>query len=512
MPDFLKEKPGLMSDWFMENRFDNRDFERTVRQHAEQFRMFPSDRVWKGVENAIHRRRRWYGIGLILLLVTTATVTMVMLTPKDHSEFVRLGRNASYTIGVPVNNDLQATANLVQAPSITDNKEIAQTYPSRLGQHYFSSSIVSENKETAAPGFEAEDLIAHYRNESEPATLPNEENRPAAISKPASIVKPDNLFQRLGRNARRPLIDQQELPKMDLPVSNDAGDLFLAASADKQHKETAAALKQNTLILPPFTIESVINSYKHTRGQKKWNWLLYFTPTISYRTLTENTEFISAARYNAIVNGTGNNNPVFYSTDVNSVVQHRPDLGMQLGIRGGLPLSQWFSVTAGLQLGISKYDIRASETNAEVASIALTTRNTLNTVTNFRNESGAGTRENWLRNFYFSASLPVGMELKLSDGSKNYFGIATTLQPTFVLDNRAYLITTDYKNYAEVPSLTRKFNMNTSFELFSAHTTGKVQWRIGPQIHYQMMSSFVKNYPIKEHLFDFGLKLGIQLK
>ena len=80
-----------------------------------------------------------------------------------------------------------------------------------------------------------------------------------------------------------------------------------------------------------------------------------------------------------------------------------------------------------------------------------------------------------------------------------------------MLDNRAYLITADYKNYAEMPSLTRRWNMNTSFEVFTQQKTGKLNWRVGPQVRYQLMSSFSKDYPIKEHLFDFGLKLGIQL-
>ena len=160
-------------------------------------------------------------------------------------------------------------------------------------------------------------------------------------------------------------------------------------------------------------------------------------------------------------------------------------------------------------MSVSKYDIKAYDHPAEVATIALTDRS-VRTVSNYRNTNGY--KENWLRNFYFSASIPVGAELKLSDGNKNYFGVAATLQPTYVLDNRAYLISADYKNYAEMPSLTRKWNLNTSFEVFTAHTTGKVSWRVGPQVRYQVMSSFVKNYPIKEHLFDFGLKLGIQLK
>jgi hypothetical protein len=190
------------------------------------------------------------------------------------------------------------------------------------------------------------------------------------------------------------------------------------------------------------------------------------------------------------------------------MVNHRPDLGFQLGLRSAIPFSPWFKFTAGFQLSVSKYDIKAYQHPAELATIALTDRS-VSTVSNFRNTNGY--KENWLRNFYFSASIPVGLELKLSDGNKNYFGIAGTLQPTYVLDNRAYLITADYKNYAEMPSLTRRWNMNTSLEVFTQQRTGKLNWRVGPQVRYQLMSSFSKDYPIKEHLFDFGLKLGIQL-
>jgi hypothetical protein len=258
----------------------------------------------------------------------------------------------------------------------------------------------------------------------------------------------------------------------------------------------------------PLITDRIAKTNNKISRKKGLSWQLYITPTISYRTLSENIDYISAARYNNAVNAVGGST-AYYSSDINTMVNHRPDLGFQLGARAAYPLSKWFSITGGLQLSVSKYDIKAYHHPAEVATIALMDRS-VSTVSNFRNTNGY--KENWLRNFYFSASIPVGVELKLSDGSKNYFGIAGTLQPTYVLDNRAYLISADYKNYAEMPSLTRKWNLNTSFEVFTAHTTGKVRWRVGPQVRYQVMSSFVKNYPIKENLFDFGLKLGIQLK
>jgi hypothetical protein len=63
----------------MESNFNNKDFEQFVKQNADQYRMFPSEKVWDGINNTLHTRRRWYGIGLTLLLLTTGVVTWVML-------------------------------------------------------------------------------------------------------------------------------------------------------------------------------------------------------------------------------------------------------------------------------------------------------------------------------------------------------------------------------------------------------------------------------------------------
>jgi hypothetical protein len=90
-------------------------------------------------------------------------------------------------------------------------------------------------------------------------------------------------------------------------------------------------------------------------------------------------------------------------------------------------------------------------------------------------------------------------------------GIAGTIQPTYVVRDRAYLISTDYKNYAKVPWLVRRVNMSTGFEAYVNYGKGKTRWQVGPQVRYQLLSSFHNKYPVKEYLFDFGLKLGVTL-
>src|SRR4030095_9308410 len=54
----------------MERNFYNDDFEHLIKQKADQYKMYPSERVWKGVYGSLYSRKRWdwVGLGFVLLL------------------------------------------------------------------------------------------------------------------------------------------------------------------------------------------------------------------------------------------------------------------------------------------------------------------------------------------------------------------------------------------------------------------------------------------------------------
>src|SRR5580704_11182441 len=52
-----------------ENNFYSDDFEELIRGKTEQYKMYPSENVWKGVHSALHTKRKWF-IGSMSLLVT----------------------------------------------------------------------------------------------------------------------------------------------------------------------------------------------------------------------------------------------------------------------------------------------------------------------------------------------------------------------------------------------------------------------------------------------------------
>ena len=142
--------------------------------------------------------------------------------------------------------------------------------------------------------------------------------------------------------------------------------------------------------------------------------------------------------------------------------------------------------------------------------IALNSQTGINPIVGYsdiRNFGGTSPEE--IKNQYFQLSMPVGIEFKVFGNDKLQFNIASTIQPTYLLNSNTYLITSDFKNYAKKPSLVRKWNMNAGAEAFIAYERGGVRWQVGPQFRYQLLSSYRKEYPIKEYLMEYGIKVGI---
>src|SRR5687767_15955897 len=52
----------------MKRNFYTDDFEDLIREKADQYRMYPSEKVWKEINRSLHSRRKWYWSGFVLLL------------------------------------------------------------------------------------------------------------------------------------------------------------------------------------------------------------------------------------------------------------------------------------------------------------------------------------------------------------------------------------------------------------------------------------------------------------
>jgi hypothetical protein len=466
----------------MESKYRNKDFEQYLKENADQYRMFPSDKVWKGVNNALHTRRKWYGFWLgFLLLLTGGAVTWVMTTypssKKENSVAAGINNTASALISSRPVSDEKVPQDIKNLLPFTRDKESAIIQSSLIPGLERNSIMLP----LAIQNIETKETVDFSTGSQSHHTLQIERSQIEVIDR----ISGSNIITTTTEII--PAVDQENADSYSMPNVTDS-------KISKNNRD---------VVVSPLTIESVTNAYKFKNPARKISWQLFITPTVSYRKLSVNKSLDNPSAFNY---------PFASLSDVNSAVTHKPDLGLQIGISGRYPITNAFKLRGGIQFNINRYDIKAYAFNGEVATIDLnggSGSSSISTWTNYRNF--AGYKSDWLKNYYFSISVPIGAEIKLIGNSKTNFGIAGTLQPTYILKDRAYLISTDYKNYAEVPRLVRHVNLNTSFETFVNYTSGKTKWQVGPQVRYQILSSFHNKYPVKENLFDFGVKLGVTL-
>ncbi len=434
----------------MDGKINDREFEQFLKENADNHRLYPADSVWESIHARLHPKKRWPLTALLLLAFTTGSITW--FGPGERSiESVRRTDKVEAAASIAKQSD---------APDFASD---------------FTQELTSSEAETEVATLAKTDAFSFA-----PTEVPTESS-----PIPASQIEP--------------AIEVIEAPAK----TNNEGTAIA---------ETAASVS-TTAITPnepsyPLSIESVTNSYQRQKHSPRFRWQLHFTPTVSYRSLKEDQKFIAQARMNLSAA------PLAATTELSNVINHRPDLGMQLGLLGTYPLGKRLDLIAGLQFNVSKYDIKAFNYPTEVATIALVNAwggpTAVTTITSFRS-NGFMNKASWLRNYYYSLSAPVGLEWRILGKKQNHWGFSTTVQPTYMVGNRSYIISMDYQNYAEVPYLINKWNLNVGLETYAKFSVGNTDFRVGPQVRYQLFSSFKKGYPVSENLYDFGVKLGIML-
>lgn len=224
---------------------------------------------------------------------------------------------------------------------------------------------------------------------------------------------------------------------------------------------------------------------------------------MSYRKLSGNVNS------NVLYNIANAPNSTSSPTDLKTAVSHSPAVGMELGTAMIFSVNKRIRIKGGLQFNYSQYNIAAYDYSAEITPLSASGigHTQINAVSHHRNFNGFSNAI--LKNEHFMISVPVGAELMVLGNKLVQFNLGATVQPGLMLNNQAYLLSTNLTNYAKVPSLYRNFNINSSLEAFLSVQLGSIKWSVGPQLRYQLLSTYKKAYPFNERLFDYGLKFGL---
>jgi hypothetical protein len=444
------------------------DFETLLRNESEKLRMKPRSNVWENIQSTIHpapkENRKLFGL-IIIAFVAAALFTTDLSKPSLWLTFTK---HQSYIATPNITSTAESTDNTLRLSKVATQDKTTNI---NTASNYLANNTINAN-------------TRHKTTVNNSAALYKDAAMPSIGTSTEAVEAINNNSTTLTAITYAPIVkestnEKQHKPTLPLPKAN-------------QEKREIAPAQQDITI-------RVTNRKPAARFQ------YYLTPGMSYRALNNKFGQISPIPYA--------NANISYIQDLDKAVHHKPAMGFEVGFAYTKPVGNILQLRLGTQLNYNRFNIKASNSIPEPATIALRssygnyTQN-YNTVSNIRNSS-TGFLPLWIENSNLQISMPIGLSVVTSNVSKVAFGLSATIQPSYLLKNKNLLLSTDLKNYTEAPALINRLNVNTSAETFVAVKSKKLQYQIGPQIRYQLLSTYNKTYPFKENLFDYGVKFSI---
>lgn len=478
----------------MERSFYNEDFdfEELIKHKSDQYKIYPSDKVWRGIQTSLHPTRKWYWLGLVLILGGFSYYAVEQFSSGSASHH---------------SADNKKKDQLASNTSSTNEAVILPFTPPR--------SAASHKKTVDKNSYVKKGLVVAM-SEAETDVI-EDEAIPLSIIAEAKLSKPV-----ISTDRSQTIESSTDTREYVIPaLKNIQADQISLLTGDKMAtvtetlaEEKVSSHSENEVSDNISTDEKRINwlqenaVYELTRPKlKRVSWQVIASPTMNYRRLTSNT--------NANISSDSKIIPIALNIegDVDRLANHKPALGFEVGSMLMYALNKNVTFKTGVQFNFSRYYIQAYRSNSpERATIALNSfyRPTADSITSYTLlRNFGGNSEKGLENKYFELSTPIGVDVLVLGRGRLQLSVGGTIQPTYLINRDNYLITTDYKNYIHEPSLVRRWNVNASAEAFLSYKAAGFKFQVGPQFRYQLFSTYSEKYPIKEFLMEYGVKLGV---
>ncbi len=382
--------------------------------------------------------------------------------------------------------------------------EIDITYPATTAlTEPMIPAVADEEKDMVSPSKEKELKNQVFINITVPVTEPveistTEKNVKAVTDEEKSVAPVEFLLQ----------------PAADNPLAENN---VPGAVTDNPSTKTAPTVETSTQQLKKAKTEDKVwmedFAFHNKKNGNKWktrfSTLVYLTPSVGYRILNKNNNFEPV---NALLIRSSAT-----SVDADDAISQQAALNLESGATAILDITRKLRIKAGVQFNYTNYISFAERlshpTQTNVLLNDLETGNTM--LFPFSTSYGNQGSENRARlnNKTAQFSIPIGADYKLAGNDKFKWYIGATIQPTYVAGGTAYLVSSDYKHYVEVPSMLRTWNLNAGFEsMVSYKTKGGSVINIGPQFRYQLLSTYSNRYTYTENLYNVGVKFGITRK
>ncbi len=524
----------------MENKFytDN-DFEHFLKDATDNFRMYPSKKVWHSIYNDLHPSRKWPSLAVCLLLV--AAILFVGVSNNNsinQSNKITLANNLSDEFPNPIagNDQLPKTGissesngNDMTAATAHTNPTVSKGFTNIAADtdptdDYYPSensrlTIAKDNIISAKSNISISQADATSVELAGATAINNDvvaNNKSGSLSTAASSAK---IITRTHRSADDDLNEPSLADNSDnisTIVTSETVDLLkkapVAATNTSAKKTTSVNNEMSTEDKAWIENFAFNNKAAVSRFKLRSAIQYYVTPSVGFRFLKKNNGFEPANPGTATLVSAGNVETT--ELGINDEVTQKSAINLEAGFSWLYNASKKIRLKAGLQLNYTSYISFADALkHPSQTYLLLNTTNGGYTMqprtSNFANSIN-GEKSARLNNKTVQLSLPIGADVKLAGRQNLKWYAGATIQPSIVTGGKVYAVSADTKNYVEDNSLLRKWNMSAGVETFISYKTPSgITINAGPQVRYQFKSTYTNQYSYSEKLYNIGVKLGI---
>ena len=498
----------------MERRFLMNDFEQSLKEHADEFKMIPSKRVWHGIYNDMHPGRRWPSVAMSLALIFTLVVIGHLNTHNGSQTYK--SKNTSFQSTNVLSNSKSVETSKI-AKKITSQKSVSNNADIINSGKSQSENIVSK------PGSN----INNYSSKNN-LTIVLLDSK-AATQSSTTEFENNTFFPELNANWNN--TENNILGNKDIQSQNNSEnsvksnetikEKIVVNNSDNLQSDQPIGIENTNLLYTKFVSDNKNNTIdndvvKNNSGEAdkipvklkqkkndKISWVYFVAPQV-------NSVSFSGAPIKPL--NITNNSPVVAINQRDYKVLHNSALGFEAGTQINYTLAKKLMFTSGLHITYSGYNIISNEVHPTFANLFLKDPETGNVysksyITHYG--SGSGQSVVSIRNYNLQASIPIGLQYGFLGNNKVQLNADANFEPSMVIKSNGYILSSDGNNYVNDPDLLRKFNMSSNFGVFVTFNSSKFKWQIGPNVRYQWLSTYKKDFTVREHLIDYGIRIGI---
>jgi len=499
----------------MERRFDMTNFEQSLKEQADDLIMIPTKRVWNGIYNNLHPGSKWPSAAMGFLFLFTF-LGIGHLNNNRHAATVSMAEVNSDESSLP----FEETSSAKMPSNFQGNLEEKSLSKSAVNTNIKSGARVnrlSKSNENSTGSFnkiaKVVPLYARSGKTNEPQT--NNFQRKFDNGKEASeIILQKTTDEKVkseenieGSNLEikaRVVANSLSIESPEFSLQEFEGLDILSANKELEANNVGIDLQENQIALAEINkIEAQTQKPITKKRKESVKWSLYLTPGFS------NASFV-------------NQIPQSPNSNASSLILRRNQqpygmirnsrFGYEIGTEMSYVLWKKLQLISGLNFSNSGYRVVSNQVHPTLAKLNLLQEPsgmiyTQNYITHYGN--GQSQNQVSLPNYRVQISVPIGLKQALLENDKIRIDLASSIEPSYILKSQAFLISSDGRYYVEDPDLLRKMNLSGKFGTYITFKSQRIKWQLGPTLRYQLLSTYQKKYPVKEHLFDYGIRIGI---